>query len=325
MTASRLSPRNLRARAWWPWAKRALTLAFFAAVAYLLYNQTQEVEWDQVVAGMRRRAGSELLLAAVLAAASYLLYSCFDLLGRHSTGHHVRTPQVMLIGFISYAFNLNMGALVGGVGFRFRLYSRMGLDAETVTRVLSLSVLTNWLGYVLLAGTVFAIAPPALPPSWELGRQALRLLGIALLAIIAAYLLLCGFARRRWFEVRGRRLTLPSIRLASLQLAMSSLNWLLIASIVHVLLPDGIGFPMALSVLLAAAVAGAIAHVPAGLGVLEAVALAMLAARAPASGVLAALFTYRVIYYLAPLAIAALAYLALELQTKKNAAGAGNR
>jgi hypothetical protein len=33
----------------------------------------------------------------------------------------------MGVTFISYAFNLNLGSLVGGVAFRYRLYSRLGL------------------------------------------------------------------------------------------------------------------------------------------------------------------------------------------------------
>ena len=35
--------------------------------------------------------------------------------------------MVMAVNFVSYAFNLCIGSLVGGVGFRYRLYSRLGL------------------------------------------------------------------------------------------------------------------------------------------------------------------------------------------------------
>ena len=46
--------------------------------------------------------------------------------GNTSIGHQLGTPAVLATTFISYAFNLNFGSLVGGLAFRFRLYSRQG-------------------------------------------------------------------------------------------------------------------------------------------------------------------------------------------------------
>ena len=63
-----------------------------------------------------------------------------------------------------------------------------------------------------------------------------------------------------------------------------------------------------LAVLLVAAVAGVITHVPAGLGVLEAVFVALLSHQLPQGQLLGALLAYRAIYYLLPLAIATVAY-----------------
>ena len=39
-----------------------------------------------------------LVQALALAAASHLLYSCFDLIGRRYTGHSLATPTVMATG-----------------------------------------------------------------------------------------------------------------------------------------------------------------------------------------------------------------------------------
>lgn len=314
--------RGITAKPWWPWVKRLLTIVFFALVGYLLFTQARSVQWGEVAAAIRRRPASELLLAAALAAGSHLLYSCFDLLGRHVTGHRLRTGEVMTITFISYAFNLNMGSLVGGVAFRYRLYSRHGLDTETTTRVLAMSMVTNWLGYLLLAGIAFWWAPVSPPPDWKIGTGGLRLLGVALLAAALAYVLLCAFARRRSWTVRGHELTLPSLRLAALQLLMSSANWLLITSTVFVLLEQKIAFITVLGVLLVAAIAGVITHVPAGLGVLEVVFVVLLAQQMPRSELLAALLAYRAIYYLVPLALAAVLYLVVEMRAKA-AAGKG--
>ncbi len=320
-SASGAAPRHrLFSQPWWPWAKRVLKLAFFALVAYLLVSQARAVDWSEVLATLRRRPIQSLLYAAAFAAASYALYSCFDLLGRHYTGHTLSTRQVITVNFISYAFNLNMGALVGGVAFRYRLYSRLRLDTAVITQVLFLSMLTNWLGYLLLAGLVFWLHPLPLPPDWKLDTLALQVLGMILVAIAAAYLLLCGLARQRSWTVRGHQLKLPSLRLALLQLALSSTNWLMMAGAVFMLLEQKIAFPEVLGVLLVAAIAGVITHVPAGLGVLEAVFVALLSHQLPKSELLAALLMYRAIYYLAPLMIAVLTYLVVEANAKKRAA-----
>lgn len=308
--------RGLAAQPWWPWVKRLLTFAFFALVGWLLYSQLRSVDWGEVFETLRRRPVGGLLLAAAFAAGSHLLYSSFDLLGRHITGHRLSAPQVMSITFISYAFNLNMGALVGGVAFRYRLYSRFGLDAATTTRVLAMSMLTNWLGYLLLAGVAFSLAPIQPPPDWRLDARGLRVLGVALLAATVAYLLLCAFARRRVWTLRGHEVTLPSLRLALLQLLMSSANWLLIVATVYTLLEQKIAFATVLGVLFAAAMAGVITHVPAGLGVIEVVFVVLLSHQMPRSELLAALLAYRAIYYLAPLALATLAYPLVEARAR---------
>ncbi|WP_019140173.1 lysylphosphatidylglycerol synthase domain-containing protein [Noviherbaspirillum massiliense] len=313
--------RGIAARPWWPWARRLASLAFFVLVASLLITQARSVQWEEVFAAMRGYPLPGLLAASALAAASYALYSCFDLIGRHVTGHPLRWQQVVRVNFISYAFNLNLGSLIGGVAFRYRLYSRLGLDAETVTRVVAMSMLTNWLGYLLLAGLVFVWRPIPLPAGWKLDAMGLQVLGAVLLAAAIAYVLLCALSRRRSWSIRRHELSLPSLRLALLQLAMSSTNWLLIAGVIFMLLEQEIAFPVVLGVMLVAAIAGVITHVPAGLGVLEAVFLALLSRQLPENQLLAALLTYRAIYYLAPLALATLLYLLVEARARRASPG----
>ncbi len=307
---------GITAKPWWPWLKRGATLVFFALVTWLLVAQGRAIDWPEVFAALRAYPPALLLGALALAVASFVLYSCFDLLGRYYTGHTLRTPTVMLVTFISYVFNLNLGSLVGGVAFRYRLYSRLKLDTATITRVLTLSMLTNWTGYLLLAGLVFAFATPELPPGWKMGSGGLQILGFVLLATSLAYLLLCALSRQRSFSLRGHSLELPSGRLASLQVAMGAANWLIMSGLMFLLLQQKVAFPTVAGVLLVAAVAGVVAHVPAGLGVLEAVFVALLSHQMPVHQLLAALVAYRVIYYLMPLVIATLAYLVTEARAK---------
>ena len=311
--------RQLTDRTWWPWLRRTVTAVFFTLVAWLLVTQARTIEWDRVLSSLRDYPLSASWGAVALAAASYGLYSCFDLLGRHYTGHTLRAATVMQLTFVSYAFNLNLGSVVGGIAFRYRLYSRLGLAVGTITRVMSFSMLANWMGYLLLAGLVFSLQPPALPPGWKIDAFQLRLIGFALLALALAYLGACAFSTQRSFSLRGHDIELPSLRLAGLQVAMGAANWLLMSGIVFILLQHRIDFFSVASVLLLAAIAGVITHIPGNLGVLEAVFVALLSHRMPRHELLAGLVAYRVVYFLAPLLAAAVVYLVMETRARKTA------
>src|SRR5690606_19778241 len=101
-------------------------------------------------------------------------------------------------------------------------------------------------------------------------------------------------------------------RMAGLQVLVSSLNWALIGFVCYLLLQREIPYGTVLMVLLVAAIAGVLTHVPGGLGVIEAVFLALLGHRLPAQELLAGLLAYRGVYYLTPLVIALVTYFVVE-------------
>jgi len=307
---------------WWPLARRVLTLLFLGVVAALLYRHGRDVDWPAVRTALLAVAPSTLVVAAGLAATSHALYTTYDLIGRHLTRHALPVRRVMSVAWISYVFNLNFGAIVGGVGFRLRLYSRLGLHAGLIGQVYASSVLSNWLGYLVLAGIAFLAWPLELPPDWALSSHALYVAGGVLPAIALAYLIACWCSPWRSLKFRKHRLELPSGRVALLQLALSTTNWAVMAGILYLLLGQRIDYPAVLGVMLIAAVAGAISHVPAGLGVLEAVFISLLGHRVPAVEMLAALLAYRAIYYLAPLVPALGLYAAVEAGLRRPAPGA---
>jgi len=225
-----MSTLALSRHSWWPWARRAAVWGFFALIAWLLVRQARAIDWEDVFDAIRALPATALLAAAALAAGSFALYSTYDLLGRHLTRHRLGTGTVMGVTFISYAFNLNLGSLVGGVAFRYRLYSRLGLANHTITRVLGFSMLTNWLGYLVVAGAAFCFWPMALPPEWKIDSEGLRILGAVLLMAALAYLVLCATSRGRAWRVRGHEFRMPGLAMALLQLAMSCANWSLIGA-----------------------------------------------------------------------------------------------
>lgn len=315
-------------RRWWPRAKRPVTVLLVLLVLGLLAYQGLTVDWREVGQAARSLDAAALGLGLLLVFLGHLVYTTYDVLGKALTGHPVPASRVMAISFVSYAFNLNFGPLLGGMALRYRLYIRSGLSAGVITKVMAFSVITNWLGNLGLGGVLLLTGVARLPQSW-IASDVLRMVGVGLLLVFTTYLVLAWVHRMDEIAVRGWRIPLPSRRMVFLQAGLSMVHWMLMAGIVYVLLPrDQVSYAMVLSALLLASIAGVISHVPAGLGVLEAVFVAVLGNSLPVGRILAAVLMYRALYYLAPLAVAGVMYAIMEASARRVArseAGASAR
>lgn len=292
------------ARTAWRWTKRIAPWALGGAVLALVLRQAHRIDWPAVLAAAQAQPLARLAAALGLVAASYAVVASFDLIGRRIVGHRLTVRRTLGTAAISYAFNLNFGAWVGGLGLRLRLYARWGLPLASASQVVAHSMLANWLGYAGLAGALLLWRPSLLDELMPLRTTAPDALGVALVGAALGWPLLCRGARGRRLTVRGHLLHLPGAALAATQVAAGMLSWALISAIVWLLLGSGVAWPDVLGVMLVAAVAGVVTQVPAGLGVIEAVFVGALGHRVPAESLIAALLVYRGVYYLLPLAAA---------------------
>lgn len=309
---SRPRPAKLRL-----WGRRILTTGFLLLVAWLLFTHARRTDWEAVWAALTGYDLTQIAIACLLAACSYLAYASYDLFGRYYVGHRIPVARTMSIAFICCAFTLNLGALIGSIGFRYKLYSQRGVGKGDVAHIVGMSITTNWLGYSLLAGLVFLSGNFSIPAGWAASDALMKLLGGALVAVVVGYWLLCMFAQKRSWNIRGQVITLPSIRMALLQIAASAAHWLFMGGVVFTFLYGQVGYFSLLGVLLLSSIAGLIAHVPGALGVLEAVFLALLADTVAPAQLLAALIAYRAVFYLLPLLIAVVAYVLNEISMKR--------
>jgi uncharacterized membrane protein YbhN (UPF0104 family) len=310
-------------RRWVTRVLRAVSVLFLLLVAVVLVRYARTVDWHAVAAALAALPPATLAAVAAITVASYLVYGGYDLAARRYTGHHLSTRRVLAISLSSYAFALNLGALLGGAGLRYRMYARSGLRNGTIGRIVAFVVATNWLGYVALAGVLFAAGTIAAPPGMAMSQGAmtpglLRALGVAMLAVAVAYLAACAAWRGRTFHLRGHHFRWPSPRLGLVQVALAALDWALMGTLLWVLLGPAYPWPLVTATLLLSAVATALLHVPAGLGVAEAVFVAVLAGGTPEPRILAALLAWRAAYYLVPLVAAVAFYAGVEAR-----AGAG--
>ena len=307
---------NPQRTGWRTWIKRLLTAALFVVIFGLLFNLLKNLEWEQVKTAITGFKSTTLLFGAAIALASYGLFSSFDLLARRYTQHSLPARQILPLAFVCYAFNLNLSAWIGSLAVRYRLYSRLGLETATITKIFSINIITNWLGYIIIAGIIFSSRLLNLPDEWKIGSTALQLIGFVLLVIAALYLFACRFAKRRTWKVRDHEITLPTWQFALLQATMGACNWLLMALLIYILLPSGAFYPTVLGILLICSLAGIITHIPAGLGVLETIFITMLQHQFGKSEIVAALLGYRALYFLMPLSIACVIYLVMEKRAK---------
>lgn len=282
------------------------------AVLGLLLSHANKIDWAGAWQALQRYSPWLLVAVLGLATASHALYGCFDLIGKRHLHHRLPYWRTWAIAVTSYAFNLNLGSLVGGIGMRARLYARAGLDEATIAQIVGLSLATNWLGYGLLAGGLFAAGVIEPPRQAHIGQGALRVLGVVMILLALGYVTACATSRRREWVVMGRRLHLPSARIAMAQLTLATANWALMGAAMYLLLGQQVPYPITLSVLLAASIVGVLTPIPAGLGVLEAVYLALLSGTVKQGTLMGAVLAYRALYYLLPLGGGLALYLFLE-------------
>lgn len=310
-------------QAWWPWMMRGLAIAFFAVVAALLLRQARSVQWPAVLQALRDLPPTALAMGGLLALLSHTTYGSFDWIGRQCTGHRLSRTTTLAIAMTSYPFTLNLGSLIGGVGVRYRLYDRRGVAPGIIAQVVGTSIVTNWVGYLLLGGALVWFWQPPAVAGWEVAPWQWQLGGTVLGCVPLAYLALCAMRRGRALTLRGHTFALPRWPVALWQMAVSAINWMLMGAALWTVLQQQVSYPAALATVLLGAVAGLVLRVPAGLGVLEAVGVALLTtASLGQDKVLAALLAYRALYYFVPLVLAALTFGGAELYWRRQASDA---
>ncbi|MBN2990281.1 UPF0104 family protein [Pseudomonas cedrina subsp. fulgida] len=296
--------------------KKPLTIAFFLLLIVLFTMLARRIDWSEVLQTLSEFKVRTLLIAGALTLCSFLVYASFDLIGRTYIRQNLGWKQILPVGIISYAFNLNLSAWVGGIAMRYRLYSRLGVSTRNIAKILGLSLATNWFGYMTISGMIFSSGLVTMPPGWKVSTTALQGIGALLVLASLGYLAACQFSKKRAWTIRGMEINLPSLRMACLQLVLGALNWSLMAAVIFTLLPSKLDYPLVLGVLLISAIAGVLTHIPAGLGVLEAVFIALLQHEASRGSLLAGLIAYRAIYFILPLLIALVMYLGVEAKAK---------
>lgn len=318
-------PDGAAGKTWWtgapaPWWTRhrrtilillalALTVTGFEAVRAIL----REVHLGDVREALQRIDPARLGVALVLTTASYLALTFYDWFAVRAIGLRLPWRTAALASFTSYTISHNLGlSLLTGGSARLRAYGAAGVEFADVARISLIAGGTFWAG--VLAVTALALLTAQHPlalfgqtvPLWLLHD-----LGGAMAVVFA---LLFALRARGLSELRlgAATLPLPPTPLMAAQLGVAAFDLACASGALFVLIPHadpGLigGFFLAYAL---AIVIAMVTHVPGGIGVFEAVMLALVPIGR--SDLFAALLLYRVIYYLLPLLIAGAVLVAVE-------------
>ena len=293
-------------------------LVLFAGALWVLHQALAAYRYRDVVAYLRHLPSSQLFAALLGTALSYLVTTGYDWLALRYIRRPLPWPKVGFAALLSYAFSNSVGlSVLTSSSLRYRLYSSWGLTTVDIARIVLFTTLTLWLGILTVGGGVLLLEPLDLRmiPGLALDN---RWLGGSMLALPAVYVLL-GILRRQPLSVGSWKLPMVRAHLALPQIAIGALDWVMASAVLYTLLPatTTLGFDHILGVFLIAQIAGLLSHIPGGLGVFESLVLLMLQNELPNADVLGALLAYRLIYYLLPLALAALTLGLYELRHQK--------
>ena len=309
----------MRAKRLWPFLRPLLMIAVFAIALRVLQGTLQQYRYREVMGYLQSLDRLQVLLSVLLTLAGYLIMTGYDTLAFRYIQHPLPYRRIALASFIGYAFNNNVGlsGLVGGT-LRYRLYNAWRLSAVEIAKVIAFYTITFWLGFVLLGGSLFILAPPVIPHTVHLPFNSIRLLGFVLLIPALAYLAWV-IARHEPIRIRQWEFELPETRLLIAQVLISCADWIVAAAVLYVLLPDQLptGFVHFLGIFLLAQIAGVASNLPGGLGVFEAIILIFLAPYYHAGAILGSLIAFRGIYYLFPLIVAIILLTIHEVMEKR--------
>jgi uncharacterized membrane protein YbhN (UPF0104 family) len=299
-------------------ARWLVTAAFLAAVVGLLYGRLRDQDPREIVAVLRDLSSVRVAGAFALTAGAYALVASYDRLALRYARVRLHGIRAFAIPFVSYAFNFNIGATVGALGFRLRLYSAEGIGLKQIAAIAACSIVTNWCGCLTVLGAMMIADPSALGIGWGLSPTAGRLLGLLPLAPVAAYLVAAA-VRTEPVRIRGNRYPIPDPAFALAQIALASGYWLLVPLVIYVLQPSSAAIPYSqLTVAYGlAALGGIVVRVPAGLGVIEAVFLEIFRGSVGAAPILGMVIAWRAVFLLAPLLVAAGVYAMLEARSRR--------
>jgi uncharacterized membrane protein YbhN (UPF0104 family) len=299
--------RAIHERFGWNWIGIAFGLLIVTISAITLLRLLGDVDLDKIIAAIKNKATSDILIALAFITAGYVSLTFYDFFALRTIGRDAVPYRIAAFAsFTSYTIGHNIGATVfsGGI-VRLRIYSAWGLGILDVAKIAFVTGLTFWLGNAFVLGASMAYAPQAASAIDHLPPWINRVIGLSGLLVIGGYLIWL-IPRRRIVGRDNWQIVLPNWRLTLIQIGIGVLDLGSGAIAMYALLPasPATDFVSVVVIFVTAMLLGFLSHAPGSLGVIEAAMLVGLH-QFQKEELLASLLLFRALYFVLPLLLAA--------------------
>jgi len=285
------------------------------AAVWVLWKQAQVLDYDLVVAQFRELSFVSILVALVCTAGAYLTLSIYDSTAFQYIKCAMPFRRVVLVSFIAYSFSHNLGfGAVTGNSVRYRFFSQWKVPIWDIAKVVLFGGSAYVVCLVTVAGLLVLVNAQALSLAMNVPTTSAYLIGAGMAAGGGVYLV-WSLLGKPSIVAKDIRLPPPGLGIVATQLGAAAVEWGFTAGALFFLLPDhgGLDYFHFISLFVIAYIAGMLSQVPGGLGVFEAVLLLLMPDQITRETVVATVITYRAVYYLLPLLVAALMMASVEV------------
>ena len=286
-----------------PLVRSILSIGFFVAAVWLIWRQVATISLSSFLGAIAATPPWAVLLSAIFTAGSYVCLSGTEWTALRALGHRLSRLEAAKVAVPAYALTNSAGfSPATGTLFRVRLYGRMGLTGAQAAAVSLVAGAAVTLSGLVAAGWLMLLDPAAFGTAVRGPAWIAALVGAAMAAMGALWFYAFTPAAPGWLG-GGRSTLTRSSRLVALLAAVG--DWLFSGAALFILLPtpELAIFPTFLAAYVAGSLLSAATGVPGGIGVFEAIVLALATVFAQVHETAAALLLYRCIYSLGPLAI----------------------
>lgn len=289
-------------------------LFFFALAAIMLYKQLSQYQMSDIKSALMSIPSTNLIYACISSFLGYIALSSYDYLALRYIKHKVSAWKWIFAGFIGFSVSNNAGhAIVSGGAIRYRLYTRWRIKAGEIVKMVTFSGFTYLVACFFLIIIGYVITPDHAFGDGTASKITTAVVALGSLVGLVIYLT-ASVLYKKSIDIKGIKLKMPNIKMSLAQIFIGSIDILMASLVLYFTLIHFIDIPFNtfIGAYIIAQILGVYSQVPGGLGVFELVFSNIIPGTENQVMLFGALIAYRIIYYLLPLIISAIALISYE-------------
>lgn len=302
---------------WVDFLIQLFALLFFGLALWLVYNEIRKIGWDHLLTLISQTPFWVLSTALAFTLCDYIAFSGYDFLALKYIGKKLPKDKVVEAAMISFSVTNTTGhAYIAGGSLRYMLYSKLGLTELNVLKMIAFESVTYLLGMAcvfdvsLILSSLFHLTPGSTDIKWfDIGAVVVSLLVLLYWFFVVR--------PKRKINFKNIQIQAPSPKITLLQMLVGSMDIVAASLVFYTLLRYhmDVNIIHVFTIFTLAQLIGISTQVPGGLGVFEG-AFLYLFVHTPAEkgGILAALITFRILYYFVPLGLTGLFFAGSQIK-----------